>query len=109
MELVDPFGWHKLNETEIHEMRKKLSNFESMTWNQILVVDRDRNHMVSLDRICKEACRRLEEIKQDDVGEVLSLRLTGVERVWGILEHNVVKLLWGDPLHQICPSLKKNT
>ena len=109
IELVDPFGWHNLTESDILEVRKKLSDFESMTWNQILVVDRDRNHLVSVDRICKDAYRRLEDTKQDDVGEVLSLRLAGIERVCGILEHNVVKLLWWDPFHQICPSLKKYT
>lgn len=37
LELVDPFGWHEMGETKIREIRKKLADFESMTWNDILV------------------------------------------------------------------------
>ena len=109
LELVDPFGWHNLTTAQLLEIRQKLANFESMTWNQIIILARDNNHLVSVDRICSDAYRRLEAVKQDDVGELLSLRLGGTERVWGILEHNAVKLLWWDPFHQICPSERKHT
>jgi hypothetical protein len=67
------------------------------------------NHRVSVEILCKEARDRLSELKLDDVDELLSLRLTGAQRIWGILEHNVVSLLWWDPNHQVCPSPKKYT
>jgi len=36
---------------------------------------------------------------------LVSLRLSGKERVWGILQENALLLLWWDPGHEICPSI----
>ena len=36
--------------------------------------------------------------------DVVSLRLSGPERVFGYLDNGVLVLLWWDPLHQVCPS-----
>ena len=60
-------------------------------------------------KLCSHAQKRLVEMKLDDVDEVHSLRLSGVHRVWGILTENVLTLLWWDPNHEVCPSLKKHT
>jgi hypothetical protein len=106
MEMRDPFGWHKLSGPELLEIREKLKNFESMTLGEIL---RRNNHMVEVGILCKEAIDRLRELRLDDIDQLLSLRLTGVQRIWGILEHNVVILLWWDPDHLVCPSLLKHT
>lgn len=85
----------------------RLKNFESMTWREI-----DGNtgsHGVSLSSLSKEARDRLEEIRQDDAPELFSLRITGAARVWGILDEEVFRVLWWDPNHQVCPSIKKHT
>lgn len=106
MEMCDPFGWHQVDGASLFSIREKLRNFETMTLGQIL----GRNHhRVSVELLCKDARDRLEALHLDDVEELLSLRLTGIERVWGILEHNIIILLWWDPKHLVCPSLKKNT
>lgn len=106
LELVDPYGWHALVPAKIEHVRGKLAQFESMTWAQILIQGKHWNHLVSIDKICAPARGRLQELGQDDIDEVVSLRLSNLERVWGIQESNVLKLLWWDPLHQICPSLQ---
>ena len=36
-----------------------------------------------------------------------SLRLSGQERVWGILDQGVLSVLWWDPDHAVCPSLRE--
>jgi hypothetical protein len=106
MEMCDPFGWHAINSALLLEIRGKLGNFESMTWGAIIGPN---NHQVSTELLCKAARHRLAALRLDDLEELFSLRLSGRERIWGVLEHNVLTLLWWDPDHQICPSLKKNT
>ena len=106
MEMRVPFGWHQLTGSELSEIREKLKNFESMTLGEIL---NRNNHRVSVGKLCKDARDRLKELKLDDIEELLSLRLTGIQRIWGILEHNIVILLWWDPDHLVCPSPKKHT
>ena len=106
MEMCDPFGWHRIDGAILLEIREKLRNFESMTWGQIMG---PQSHMVSTMSLCKNARERLAQLKLDELEELFSLRLSGKERVWGVLEHNILTLLWWDPDHEVCPSLKKHT
>lgn len=105
--MCDPFGWHEIDEPTLHDIRKKLANFESMTMNEIFVIAKDRNHAVSIDKLCGPAQQRLKDLKLDDIEQLYSLRLSGAERVWSIRELNALILLWWDPNHQVCPSLPK--
>lgn len=109
LELCDPFGWHVLDEAKLREIRQKLAHFESMTLNEIFVVNRANNHPVKLADLCPEARERLWKLNLEDTEVIHSLRLSGTERVWGIRELNVLNLLWWDPDHLICPAPLKNT
>ena len=109
LEMCDPYGWHEIGREKLLEVHVKLKEFEKLTWHEILVENSDRNHPISKFKICKPAFDRLAEIKQDDIDELVSLRLSGPERIWGILELGTLRLLWWDPDHQICPSHKRNT
>ena len=109
MEFCDPYGWHILNAPMVTEIRGKLCNFESMTWAEILVTGKKRNHQIPVGQLVPAARKRLIEIGQGDLGQVVSLHLTGTQRVWGILREGVLHLLWWDPNHGICPSILKNT
>ncbi len=109
MEFVDPFGWHIVTTDVLDFIRKKLGYFESMTWADILIVAKKHNHTVTIDQLCTRAQKRLKELHLDDIDGVVSLHLSGVQRVWGILNAGVLALLWWDPVHAVCPSLKKNT
>ena len=106
MEFADPFGWHTLDAPRLQYIREKLSFFETMTWEEILVKAKKQNHSVSVAGLCREAQARLNDICRGniDIDEVVSLRLTGKERVWGILDRGVLSLLWWDPDHAVCPS-----
>lgn len=109
MELVTPFGWHEIDGKTLLYVRRKLCDFESMTWSEILVVATKQNHFVEVEKLCKEARERLEDIGQSDVDQLVSHRLSGKERVWGILDGNSLALIWWDPKHQVCPATKKHT
>jgi hypothetical protein len=105
MEMVDPFGWHRVDAPTIHYIRQRLALFETMTWSEILVQAKKQNHSIQVTALCTEAQQRLMDL-QLLVEDVVSLRLSGRERVYGYLENGVLVVLWWDPLHQICPSLK---
>lgn len=109
IEMVDPFGWHNLNAQEIKNIQTKLSDFESMTWNEISIEGKKQNHSVTIDQLSTKAKKRLEEKNINDIDELFSLRLSGTQRVWGILEQGILNLLWWDSNHQVCPSNKKHT
>jgi len=40
---------------------------------------------------------------------LVSLRIMGAVRIWGIRVHNCFKVLWWDPEHKIFPSKLKHT
>lgn len=106
MEMCDPFGWHKVDAALIRELLQKLKSFESMTWGDILG---RRHHLISTDDLCTDAKKRLAALNLDDLEQLVSLAIGGTERIWGVLEHNILTLLWWDPDHQVCPSPKKHT
>lgn len=83
----------------------KLQSFETQTWAQI---EGSNNHSVDLDKCIKDASDRLAEL---DINEdsLFSLRLTGKQRIWGIKDVAILRILWWDPEHEVCPSKKKGT
>lgn len=107
MEMCDPFGWHEIDATTLLLIYERLKNFETMALGKI--IGPTGSHMVPVYKLCKEARDRIQELRLDDIEELLSLRVTGVQRIWGILDSNIVTLLWWDPDHLVCPSLLKNT
>ena len=97
-----------MNAQKLIDIKDKLSSFESRKWSEILAKG-EGSHLVKVDKLSKKAKDCLEKMRLDDVEQLLSLRLSGKERVWGILAEGIVNLLWWDPEHQVCPSLKKHT
>lgn len=102
-----PFGWSRMLGDDFWTMiSARLRSFETMTWATLRSTG---SHPVGVDDIIAEARRRLEEIGQDDVDELYSLRLGGKPRIWGVRDRHILKVLWWDPEHQVCPSHKKHT
>jgi len=71
----------------------------------LLVRAKKQNHSIKVADICSAAQQRLEALSLM-LEDVVSLRLSARERVYGYLENGVLIVLWWDPDHQICPSLK---
>ena len=78
-----------------------------MTWNEL--TKPRSNHPMPVDKICKEAQRRLEQIHLDDYETLYQLQIEGIERLWGIRDENVLNILWWDPEHKVYPVEKKHT
>lgn len=97
-----PFAWSNLNDPiKYKEIIEKLSELEQLDQ---AIIKRRGNHPIPVEKIEKSTRDRLVEIKKDDIDEILSLRLTGTERVWAIqrLKHrNILRVLWWDPNHSV--------
>ena len=102
-----PFGWSKLDPATAEQVRERLSSYESMKWKEI--VPSYRSHFIKATDLCKDARDHLAQIEQDDTDSIVSLGIDQTTRVFGILEHNILKVLWFDPDHEVCPTQKPNT
>lgn len=78
-----------------------------MTWSE--VEGATGSHFVSVASFAKPARERLPQIELDDVDELFSLRHGGRQRIWGVREMAILKVVWWDPEHAVCPSAKKHT
>lgn len=67
------------------------------------------NHAVLQSDFAPEAKKRLEELRLDDLEKLWSFRVGARGRFWCIKDQNIYALLWWDPNHQVCLSLKKHT
>lgn len=105
VDLNGPFSW-PVNQPQELTILQRLRDFDTMHWSEL---ETKQHHAISVDQLSKEARDRLLEIKQDDVDEVFSFRCSARERIIGIRINDIVKLLWWDPDHQVCPSFKKHT
>jgi hypothetical protein len=102
-----PFAWSALaHGAPFQEVIDRLHEFESKSWNEII---RSGSHPIEVYKCEKPAQERLVQIKQDDIDELMSFRISGKKRVWCIKDRNIMRILWWDPEHQICPSSLKNT
>jgi len=77
-----------------------------MRWDEIKL---QGSHELPITDLSQDACRRLVSIKCDDTDTLISLRLKGKVRIYGIKQGGHVVVLWWDPEHRVCPSQKKHT
>jgi hypothetical protein len=103
MEIVDPFGWHQIPADKLHEIRNKLGGFEGQTWCDIISKSQNNHHFMPVTKICVDAQNRLNALHLEDTDALFSLRLSGAERIWGILDNGVLLVLWWDPFHSVYP------
>lgn len=101
------WGWKKAKYEDLFDdIIITLQNCEGRTWAD---VEGKSNHFISVERICKQAQKRLIELDLEDNEDLFSLRINGKKRLWGIRRGSQLLLLWWDPEHEICPSNKKHT
>ena len=106
MDIDGPFCPTRMTRDTMLEVRQRLASFESMTWGEI---GSTGSHPIPVSDLSADAQRRLGEIRQDDVEQLYSLRVSGTERVFGIREGGVLRILWWDPSHQVAPTAMKHT
>jgi len=106
MDMDGPFSFAGMKARTWRRILEKMRQWDSMTWQELTG---DDNHAIPVERLSHEAQSRLIEIGQDDIDEIFSLRMTGRERLIGIRDRHIFRVLWWDPEHHVCPSHKKHT
>ena len=106
MDIDGPWCFYRRGPDDLRTLIDGLRPFESKTWAEI---EGQRDHAISCDSIMPTAQDRLRAINQDDISDLFSLHLNGKIRIWGIRDGATFRLLWWDPDHQICPSVKRHT
>lgn len=104
------WGWANVAPVVLFErIFPRLYEWETWTWSRISL-DKTGGHFIPAVNICPAARRRLREIapyaENDDL---LSLHLTGVERVWAVPSGKTTHILWWDPKHTVYPTTMRNT
>ena len=103
-----PWGWSEVGaKTLLLEIIPKLHFFETMTWADVEATT--GSHFISVSDCNKDAGDRLKDIGQEDIDDLFSLRLSGKQRIWGIRDVVILRILWWDPKHLVCPSAKKGS
>ena len=102
-DLEGPFAWSIPNHEKFREVLQKLFHLEEKTWDDIRG---GGSHIIEVARLCKEARQRLVEIEKDDLDILVSLRLTGPNRVWCIKTGHILRPLWWDEHHKVYPTEK---
>lgn len=108
MRTASPHGWHDIERSKFLVVIERLKSFESMPWKEILVHNKHGNHSITKSDLSESARNCLEEDWQG-AEEVISLRVSALGRVFGILDRGAFTILWWDPTHAVCPSNLKNT
>jgi hypothetical protein len=63
MEMKDLYGWHEITADDLRTVQQRLQSFETMTWNEILVLGRKQNHPIAIGELCSDAQKRIEELQ----------------------------------------------
>jgi len=92
----------------MHDIRIKLSNFETQTWKDIITRSQNHHHFMPVTKICESAQNRLSALHLEDTDALFSLRLSGAERIWGLLDNGILLVLWWDPFHLVYPVSRGN-
>jgi hypothetical protein len=118
-DLDGPWGSVACAAADLNKHRGHLKSFESMTWASILAAAGGRragtnSHPIKLEDLSKQAQDTLAFISLEDIEEVMSIRLEGIVRLYGIRSGRILKLLWFDPWHgeddrAVCPSKRQHT
>lgn len=111
---VDKRMW-TIHEDFANVILEKLIAYENMTWNQITGMTRQgknsvgtMSHNIPRGLLIRKAQKRLEELQIYE-DEIFSLSLDNRKRLWGILDSGVLRIIWYDSRHEICPSNKRHT
>ncbi len=107
------FTQERLNDVFWKKVLPFLSSLESMTWNEILIGAKKEHHTISIEKLNSCAQKRLNELNQYP-DSLVSLRLGGTIRIYGILEVSTLCILWYDDNHGnnndcVCRSFEKHT
>lgn len=87
---------------------RHMKDYERRTWQEIISSSK-RDHPIPFDNLSVEAQKRLEILQLDDIDQLWRFRFDGEQRIWGIKQGHLFRVIWWDPEHKVCPAPKKHT
>lgn len=103
----------KCSSNDFETIIDQLSNFESMTWKEILS-NKKMNHPIDVNSLNPIAIKRLTELRIE-VESIYSIRIEAKKRIYGFIQGDgTFQIVWYDPDHGdnqtcVCRSNKKHT
>jgi len=107
LQLVDPYGWHELDDAGVRYVQSKLAEFERRTWSEIFVKDKHWNHPVPVTGLKCSQAREWMRRNMPDQTQLWTLRLSGAERIWGVFAEGTYLVIFWDPNHIIWDTPKR--
>lgn len=102
-----PYCWSAVSAEKIlKEVIPRLKLLEQSNWAE---VQSTGSHAIEIENLIQAAQNRIKELYDDQCDSVYSLRIQGKERVFGVKDMAILRILWWDPEHEVCPSKKKHT
>jgi hypothetical protein len=98
------WGWGEFTTAHVKALHEKCKGWETMRASELFGLG--GNKLIPFGKLDPAARARLREIELDDLAGLWELRLSGKRRVWGTRVEHVFYLIWWDPEHTVCPSLK---
>jgi hypothetical protein len=101
VQMIDPYGWHRLSLQEVQYVHSKLSEKEKQTWAEIFIDGKHWNHPVPVSELKCPDARKWMRRNMPDQDQLWTLRLSGAERIWGVFGEGVYLVIFWDPEHLI--------
>ncbi len=97
IQMTAPYGWHVMTAQEVAQVKQKLETFEKSTWKELFVDNKHRNHRISAADLKCPIARKWMKDNMPDQDYLWTLRLSGAERIWGILSQDAYQIVFWDP------------
>lgn len=110
LDLESPWCLTGITQQDHLNLLRQVRDYETLTVNEVFAAQQQRGQKYPLESLPNpEALARLAQVRLDDRDEIVRLRITGEQRLYGFLEGQRSYALWWDPHHEIWPSKKKQT
>jgi hypothetical protein len=112
IDLDGPWAWAKARPAEQGAIVSFLREMERLTWPEIRTQQAGghrrrgpKHKYIPMEHCASAAQSRLEELELEDYeGSWFRFRLSGTQRLWGIVEDSLFYPVWWDPNHEVCPN-----
>jgi hypothetical protein len=101
IQLIDPYGWHELDSTGIQRVKDRLASLERSTWRDIFIRDARHNHQIEVNSLKCPLAKEWMAQNLPDQPYLWTIRVTQLERIWGILSEGAYQIVFWDPNHLI--------
>jgi hypothetical protein len=107
IQLIAPYGFRELDVEGISRVKERLGALERNSWKDIFIRDKHYNHQIEVDELKCAIAKKWMEDNLPDQHSLWTIRVTGKERIWGILAEGAYQIVFWDPEHLIWEVPKK--